>query len=97
MRKQITISEREMSDIRRMLEMSRERMDASATGRMWRLIRRWERAKEQGKTISIEEAEEAFCKSHGCRILSSTCVEGTCMAFDAFAKALCEQKKGGKE
>lgn len=38
-----------MNDIRRMLELSRGRMDASATGRMWRLSKRWERAKEQRK------------------------------------------------
>lgn len=51
----------------------------------------------KGEARMLDKAKEAFCRSHGCRILSSTCDVGTCMGYDAFAKALSEQMEGGGE
>lgn len=52
----------------------------------------------KGEARQRDKAKEAFCKSHGCEIPSSTCHSlGTCMAYDAFARALCEQMEGGEE
>lgn len=49
-------------------------------------------------TIPIDMAKDAFCKSHGCGIPSSTCHSlGTCEDYDAFSKALREQMEGGVE
>lgn len=49
-------------------------------------------------TIPIDMAKDAFCKSHGCGIPSSTCHSlGTCLSYDAFARALSKQMEGGEE
>lgn len=52
----------------------------------------------KGEDRMRDKAKEAFCRSHGCGIPSSTCHSlGTCQDYDAFAKALSEQKEGGAE
>lgn len=52
----------------------------------------------KGEASQRDKAKDAFCKSHGCGIPSSTCHSlGTCMTYDAFVQALCEQKEGGNE
>lgn len=51
----------------------------------------------KGAARQLDNAKESFCKSHGCRVLSSTCVEGTCMAYDAFVRELSKQTEGGEE
>lgn len=49
-------------------------------------------------TIPIGMAMDAYCKSKGCLIPSSTCHSlGTCRAYDAFARALSKQMEGGEE
>lgn len=49
-------------------------------------------------TIPIDKAMDAYCKSKGCGIPSSTCHSlDTCEGYDAFAKALREQMEGGGE